>query len=116
MVRFFGGGSLGLSPVLPVVYDNDATEAFSQLALELLMSNPKRILFLSLEHRINFSLESLAAVDCAYLHLEKTLFMHPAICVEELPTEFAHPSIVYERSDAQLRLWKIFRKQSGEEP
>ncbi|XP_028413543.1 methyltransferase-like protein 22 isoform X2 [Dendronephthya gigantea] len=95
-----------------VIYDDALTDAFLDTVDKLLVLNPHSAMYISLEKRINFTLEALEIVSPAYDYFMNKLEVltkknPPSIKIEKLETNFPQ-YFKYERVK-ELELWKVYR-------
>ena len=95
-----------------VIYDDNLTDAFLETVEKLFDLNRDVVLYISLEKRINFTLEDLEVVSPAYDYLmtkleKMTEICEPRIKVQRISTDFQQ-YFMYDKVQ-HLELWKIYR-------
>eukprot|EP00039_Didymoeca_costata_P032866 m.39639 g.39639 ORF g.39639 m.39639 type:complete len:342 (+) comp9577_c0_seq1:150-1175(+) len=92
-----------------VVYVDEWTQSFADCVYKLLKSpsKQKRVLYLSIEKRINFTLSALDVESPAYDFFYSVIVTSPKFTAKQIPTKtFAQYFMGYERTP-QLELWEI---------
>lgn len=95
-----------------VIYDDSLTDAFLKTVEKLFDLNPNAVLYISLEKRINFTLQALEVISPAYDYFMTKLKeiserVESRMNVQKLATKFPQ-YFMYDRVK-QLELWKIHR-------
>lgn len=104
--RFEGSCSVMLAA--DVVYVDEWTVAFANCVCALLDGPVDRVLFLTIEKRINFSVDRLAEVAPAYECFAAEILDNARFSATQLETDFPQIFTNYTRSRF-LELWKIMR-------
>ena len=91
-----------------VVYVDEWTVAFADCVFALLGGPVDRVLFLTIEKRINFSVDRLAEVAPAYECFAAEIINNCRFSATQMEVDFPQVFSNYTRS-AYLELWKITR-------
>lgn len=92
-----------------VLYDDDLTDALAHCLHSLLgrtFGDEPPVLYLTLEKRINFTVEHMAAHAPAYERAIAKIFRDPRFVSERIPTESLGRHMQYSRTP-QMELWRI---------
>ncbi|XP_013788406.1 methyltransferase-like protein 22 isoform X2 [Limulus polyphemus] len=94
-----------------VIYDDNLTDAFFETVIRLMLQPPSKVLYISLEKRINFSLDVMDVACPAYTHFYQYLQNLPLHSghqdwdVQQVPTFF--PQLFHYKRTPQLELWRV---------
>lgn len=89
-----------------VIYDNKLTDAFFETVLWLMNRNLRKTLYLSIEKRINFTIEALDVVSPAYDYFQQCLTrLETKLNAQQIKVDFPQ-YFQYERNP-KLELWRF---------
>jgi hypothetical protein len=92
------------------VYSDRATTAFGRCAQQLLAApGPSRTLYITLQKRINFSLDELAVVAPAYDHFLRVVVALPGLKADRMNTDAIPQVFAYARTP-ELELWRVTKE------
>lgn len=99
-------GNVNILLAADVVYVDEWTKAFAECIYKLLRGFRKRTLYLSIEKRINFSLDQLSEVAPAYECFLDEIVRNSRFLAKEITISFPQVFTNYNRSK-YLQLWEI---------